>query len=127
MTWLARASSLPERPIYVPYVQRPFLHLQTPTPPRTKSKKSIDVSAVCEALKNGDLDNNDYLQMAESLGTGRSKAWFQDTVTFGEKYKETITTDKDNNISSTCNQNVTTFFQSLCAFSDNPEKQARST
>ena len=68
------------------------------------------------------LHTDEYLHTAESLGTGLSKAWFQDTVAFGETYKNIMTTVKDTSISSTCNQIVTTFLQSLCAFSDNTEK-----
>ncbi len=124
MTWLGRTSSLSERPIYVPYVQGPFLnsyrHLHHPQQKEAKIHRCICSLWGPEKrwIRHWRLLANSRIlgyRTEQGMVSGHCNLW-------GKIQKKIITTDKDTNTSSTCNQIVTTFFQSLCAFSDNPEK-----
>ena len=59
----------------------------------------------------------------EALGAALSKAWFDDTVTYGQSYKNILHESDDACITSESNKVVNTFCRALCGGSDNPQKR----
>ncbi len=95
------------------------------SPKKKKSKTTIDVSRVVTAIQNDELTINDQMRIEQALGTAFSKAWFEDTKQFGQRYKDILTEGNKSAITSDCHNVVKTFVQALCTARDKATKNPK--
>lgn len=85
------------------------------------------MSEVVAAIRNGQFNTQEYAEIAEALGAALSNAWFEDTMTYGQSYKNILHQSDETCITSECNKVVKSFCQALCVASDNAEKRETLT